>query len=43
LSQRTLAARIGIDVQKVRRLESGVGAVLTLLEIMSALDSAAAE
>jgi transcriptional regulator with XRE-family HTH domain len=37
-SQRTLAARIGIDVQKVKRLESGVGAVSTLLVIMSALN-----
>jgi hypothetical protein len=34
----TLAARIGIDVQKVKRLESGIGAVSTLLVIMSALD-----
>jgi transcriptional regulator with XRE-family HTH domain len=37
-SQRTLAARIGIDVQKVKRLESGIGAISTLLVMMSALD-----
>lgn len=37
-SQRTLAARIGIDVQKVKRLENGIGAVSTLLVMMSALD-----
>jgi transcriptional regulator with XRE-family HTH domain len=37
-SQRTLAARIGIDVQRVKRLESGIGAVSTLLVMMAALD-----
>jgi transcriptional regulator with XRE-family HTH domain len=37
-SQRTLAARIGIDVQKVKRLESGIVSVSTLLLIISPLD-----
>jgi transcriptional regulator with XRE-family HTH domain len=37
-SQKVLAARIGIDAQKVKRLEAGVGSVATLLAVMAALD-----
>lgn len=37
-SQRTLAERIGVDTQSVKRLESGVGSVPTLISAMKALD-----
>ncbi len=37
-SQRTLADRIGIDAQAVKRLESGVGSVATLIDAMGALN-----
>lgn len=41
-SQRTLATRIGVDAQTVKRLESGVGSVQTLVSAMAALDFALA-
>lgn len=37
-SQSTLAARIGVDAQTVKRLESGIGSVATLVAAMKALD-----
>jgi transcriptional regulator with XRE-family HTH domain len=37
-SQRTLAARIGVDAQAIKRLEKGVGSVATLIAVMAALD-----
>jgi transcriptional regulator with XRE-family HTH domain len=37
-SQRTLAIRIGIDAQAIKRLESGVGSVATLTAAMTALN-----
>lgn len=37
-SQRTLAERIGIEAQAVKRLERGVGSVATLISAMAALD-----
>lgn len=37
-SQKTLAARIGVDAQTIKRLESGVGSVATLTAAMTALD-----
>lgn len=37
-SQKTLADRIGIDAQTVKRLERGVGSVSTLTAVMRALD-----
>ena len=37
-SQKTLADRIGVDVQTIKRLEKGVGSVTTMVALMSALD-----
>lgn len=37
-SQTTLADRIGIDAQTVKRLENGVGSVENLVSVMNALD-----
>lgn len=37
-SQKTLAARIGVDAQAVKRLEKGIGSVATLIAAMAALD-----
>jgi transcriptional regulator with XRE-family HTH domain len=37
-SQRTLADRIGVDAQTIRRLEKGVGSMPTLIAAMAALD-----
>ena len=37
-SQRTLAERVGVDVQAIKRLEKGVGTVATLVAAMRALD-----
>jgi len=37
-SQRTLAGRIGVDAQTIKRLEQGVGSVSTLVAVMAALD-----
>lgn len=37
-SQRTLAERIGVDAQTIKRLEQGVGSVATLIAAMAALD-----
>ena len=37
-SQRTLADRIGVDAQTIKRLENGVGSVPTLIAAMAALD-----
>ena len=37
-SQRTLADRIGVDAQAVKRLEKGIGSVPTLIAVMTALD-----
>lgn len=37
-SQQTLADRIGVDAQAIKRLEKGVGSVSTLVAAMSALD-----
>jgi transcriptional regulator with XRE-family HTH domain len=37
-SQRTLAIRIGVEAQAVKRLESGVGSVATLTAAMNALN-----
>lgn len=38
VSQSTLAARIGVPLQKIKRLEQGVGSTETLLAVMTALD-----
>lgn len=37
-SQKTLAARIGVDAQTIKRLETGVGSVATLIATMTALN-----
>lgn len=37
-SQRTLADRIGVDTQTIKRLEKGIGSVPTLITAMAALD-----
>lgn len=37
-SQKTIADRIGVDVQTIKRLERGVGSVSTLTAAMAALD-----
>lgn len=37
-SQRTLAERVGCDAQTIKRLETGVGSVATLVAVMTALD-----
>jgi transcriptional regulator with XRE-family HTH domain len=37
-SQRTLAERIGVDPQTIKRLEKGVGSVSTLIAVMAVLD-----
>ena len=37
-SQRTLASRLGVDAQTVKRMENGVGSLATLVGAMSALD-----
>ena len=37
-SQKTLAARTGVDAQTIKRSESGVGSVATLVAVMIALD-----
>lgn len=37
-SQRTLADRIGVDAQVIKRLEKGIGSVATLVAAMTALD-----
>jgi transcriptional regulator with XRE-family HTH domain len=37
-SQRTLAVRIGVDAQAIKRLEKGVGSVPTLVDAMAALN-----
>ncbi len=37
-SQRTLAERVGVDAQTIKRLEKGVGSVATLVTVMTALD-----
>jgi transcriptional regulator with XRE-family HTH domain len=37
-SQRTLAERVGVDAQAIKRLEKGVGSVATLVDVMAALD-----
>ena len=37
-SQRTLAERIGVDAQTIKRLENGVGSVATLVTVLAALD-----
>jgi transcriptional regulator with XRE-family HTH domain len=37
-SQRTLAIRIGVDAQAIKRLESGIGSVATLTAAMTALN-----
>lgn len=37
-SQKTLAKRIGVDPQAIRRLEKGIGLVPTLIAVMTALD-----
>jgi transcriptional regulator with XRE-family HTH domain len=37
-SQKTLAARIGVDAQAIKRLEAGIGAVATLIAVMTALN-----
>lgn len=37
-SQRTLAERIGVDAQTIKRLEKGIGSVPTLVAAMTALD-----
>jgi transcriptional regulator with XRE-family HTH domain len=37
-SQRTLAARVDVDAQTIKRLENGVGSVPTLIAAMAALD-----
>lgn len=38
VSQTTIAARLGVPLQKIKRLERGVGSVETLAAVMSALD-----
>ena len=38
VSQSTLAARIGLPLQKIKRLERGVGSVETLAAVMAATD-----
>ena len=38
VSQATLAARLGVPVQKIKRLERGVGSVETLVAVMTATD-----
>lgn len=38
VSQTTLAARIGVPLQKIKRLERGVGSTETLVAAMTALD-----
>ncbi|WP_082444441.1 MULTISPECIES: DNA N-6-adenine-methyltransferase [Sphingomonas] len=37
-SQRTLANRLGVDAQTIKRMENGVGSLATLVAAMSALD-----
>lgn len=37
-SQRTLAERVGVDAQAIKRLEQGIGSVSTLTAAMAALD-----
>ena len=37
-SQRTLAERVGVEAQMIKRLEQGVGSVATLVAVMAALD-----
>lgn len=37
-SQRTLASRLGVDAQTIKRMEKGVGSLATLVAAMSALD-----
>ena len=37
-TQRTLAARVSVSPQAIKRLEQGVGSVATLVAVMSALD-----
>ncbi|MBA3836364.1 MAG: hypothetical protein C0499_01695, partial [Zymomonas sp.] len=37
-SQRTLAERVCVDAQTIKRLEQGVGSVTTLITVMKALD-----
>ncbi|QBM75885.1 helix-turn-helix domain-containing protein [Sphingomonas sp. AAP5] len=37
-SQRTLASRVGVEPQTIKRLEGGVGSVRTLVAVMAALD-----
>ncbi|MGU3391942.1 DNA N-6-adenine-methyltransferase [Sphingomonas sp. M1A8_2b] len=37
-SQRTLAERIGVDAQTIKRLENGVGSMPTLIAVMTVLD-----
>ena len=37
-SQRTLADRIGVDAQTIKRLEKGIGSVPALIAAMAALD-----
>ena len=37
-SQRTLAGRIGVNAQTIRRLEKGIGSVPVLIAAMEALD-----
>ena len=37
-SQRTLAERVGVDAQTIKRLEKGVGSVATLVAVTTALD-----
>lgn len=37
-SQRTLAVRLGIDAQAIKRLEAGIGSVPTLIAVMKALE-----
>jgi transcriptional regulator with XRE-family HTH domain len=37
-SQKTCAARIGVDAQAIKRLEAGIGSVATLIAAMTALN-----
>lgn len=37
-SQRTLADRVGIDAQAIKRLEKGIGSMPTLIAVLKALD-----
>lgn len=37
-SRQTLAERVGVDAQTIKRLEQGVGSVATLVAVMAALD-----